>query len=762
MINFVKICYNLDVMKQKITSFFNAYIFLLALVFILGFLMISAKSIDAKNNKASRENNQIIIKFKGSDRLSIIKITDDYNFDKTLEELNNRDDVDYAEPNFIYEASIIPSDKYYGRQWYLEKIQAVKTWDQVREADDFVIAIIDSGVQISHPDLKDNIWQNSKEIPDNKIDDDNNGFIDDINGWDFVNSVSDPAPKFKEGFTDAGILHGTIVAGVAAASGNNATGVTGVTWRAKIMPLKVLGDAGEGNTGDVVKAIDYAIKNGAEVINLSFVGFGFSKSLEAAIKRAYEAGVIVVAAAGNEQEMGNGYSLDETPMYPACHDGSDGVNRVIGVAASDTIDQKASFSSYGFKCVDITAPGISIFSTSVYSPEHQYKGISFDQYYNGYWSGTSMATPMVSGAIALIEEANPRLNKVNVINVLLETADNINKLNPNYLNQLGSGRLNIYNATTKAKEIFSDKSSKLIISPNSNYRSLIKITDEKGYLDQEFTAYSNDFHGGVNISSGDVDGDGIQEVITGAGFGGGPHVMIFNEQGALKGQFFAYAKGFRGGVNVAVCDIDNDGIDEIVAGAGFGGGPHIRIFDNNGNVRGQFFAYNSNFRGGVNVACGDINNDNEVEIVAGAGKTGGPQVRIFNIKGEVKGQFFAYDSRFRGGVKVALGDIDGGARKSGKEIITAPGPGGGPHIRIFDNNGNVRGQFFAFNDNFRGGVNLAAGDIDNDGVDEILAGAGPGGSPHVRVFEYDKTILGSFFAYEENFSGGVNVNIIYK
>ena len=212
--------------------------------------------------------------------------------------------------------AIIPSDIYYTDQWYLQKIKAKEAWDKVRESPNVIIAVIDSGVQINHPDLASNIWINHNEIPNNNIDDDKNGYIDDINGWDFVDNVADSSPKFTQGFTEVGIHHGTVIAGIIAASSDNAVGISGITWNAKIMPLKVLDDKGEGNTEKVVKAINYAVANGANIINLSFVGAGYNDSLNEAIRRAYIAGVIIVAAAGNEENQGHGGSLDSTPMYP--------------------------------------------------------------------------------------------------------------------------------------------------------------------------------------------------------------------------------------------------------------------------------------------------------------------------------------------------------------------------------------------------------------------------------------------------------------
>ncbi len=705
-------------------------------------------------------STEILVKYRNKNTVETIKLKPNESVSKKIEELNDNPAVDYAEPNYLYEASLIPSDTYYGEQWYLDKIQAPKSWDIARDASDIVIAVIDSGVQINHPDLKDNIWVNEDEIPNNNIDDDRNGFIDDVNGWDFVNNTASPEPKFKPDFTEAGILHGTIVSGIAAAIGNNKSGVSGIAWKAKIMPLKVLDDAGEGNTGNVVKSIDYAIANGADIINLSFVGFGFSYSLEASIKRAYDAGLIIAAAAGNEQGEGSGYSLDDTPMYPACHDGKNGENMVIGVAATDTLDQKAIFSSHGFKCVDIAAPGTSIFSTLVYSPKHNTPDKVFDKYYGGYWSGTSMATPMVSAAAALIRSANPALGRDEILNILFNNSDNINKLNPNYLNQLGKGRLNIYSSVSAAEKLLLNKKTSLISSLQSDSFGVIKIMDKDGNVEKKISVFKNDFKGGINISSGDINGDGFSEIIASASGGSEPEVKVLDENGTVLKQFFAYNKNFRGGVKLAACDIDQNGSAEIITAPGFGGGPQIRIFDGEGKVRGQFFAYNKNFRGGAEVACGDVDGDGNVEIVTGAGKGGGPHVRIFDAKGKLKSQFFAYNTNFHGGIKISLGEIDGALRNSKQEIIVSPGAGGGPQVRIFDNYGSLLGQFFAYSQNFKGGVNLSAGDINNDGLAEIITGAGQSGSPHVRAFKKDGELLSSFYAFDQKFDGGVNVGVI--
>ncbi|MDP2736559.1 MAG: S8 family serine peptidase [bacterium] len=738
-------------MRKNVTSFFG--------IFLAGIIIFICHNVlaDTQNNFVADE---ILVKFKASSRPIVIKIARTNDFNEFLSYYSNLSEVDYAEPNYLYKSSIIPSDTYFNNQWYLQKVKAVEAWNNIRESPEVTIAILDSGVQINHPDLRSNIWLNKKEIANNNIDDDKNGFIDDVNGWDFVNNVPDPAPKFKPGFTEDGILHGTIIAGIAAASGNNAAGVAGITWKAKVMPLKILDDKGEGSASKVIKAVDYAVANGANIINLSFVGFGYSQGLDDAIERAYNAGIIVVAAGGNEVGQGDGYNLDETPMYPACLDGANGENRVIGVAATDTIDQKATFSSFGSKCIDIAAPGVSVYSTVVYSPNNYIKDLPFNKYYDGYWSGTSVAVPMVSGALALIAGANPALNRNEIIEALLNNTDNISRVNPNYLGRLGKGRLNVAASVNYAQSILNNKIEKLLIGPKNGLPSLVKITDQDGEKDNEFYAYASNFKGGVSFASGDINNDGQEEIITAAGPGGGPHVRIFNIDGDLVGQFFAFSKTFRGGVNIATADVNNDGNDEIIAVQASDGDSEVKIFNGQGEFLGSFYAYDNKFRGGLNIAAGDIDGNGEDEIITGlaAGKI--PEVRIFKAIGVLQGLFLAYPKTFRGGVKVAVAHVRSGSGSNRADIITAPEKGGGPHVKFFNNKGNLLSHFFAFNSNFRGGVSLAKADVDNDGLDEIVAAAGPGGAPHVRVFEANGRIVGSFYAYEESFSGGVNVGSI--
>lgn len=645
-----------------------------------------------------------------------------------------------------------PKDPYYFYQWYLPKIGAELAWDKINASPNITIAVIDSGVQIDHPDLKDNIWLNSKEIAGNGLDDDKNGFIDDTQGWDFIDNKSDPRPKFSEGWTESGVSHGTIIAGIIAAVGQNQQGVTGVTWKAKLMPLRVLDDRGEGRLGDVVRAIDYAVSNGADVINLSFVSFNYSEAMQAAVRRAYQAGVIIVAAAGNEQSAGSGYNTDKDPIYPACYDGEHGENMVLGVAATDALDQKAKFSSYGYNCVDIAAPGVSFFSTITKggNPDDS------DKLYDGFWSGTSMAAPIISGTIALMAEINPDLNRQEIIDILFNTATDISLLNPTYIGQLGHGRVNVALAVEAARERLFIKSGKILITPMKN-NNKSAIVNNDGAIFKELILNEK---GRVSFVSGDVNGDGQDEIIMAPGQGSEPVVKIFNANGKLLKQLLVADKIFRGGISVASGDVDGDGQDDIITIPATNGLSQLKIFNYKGQLKKQFFVDSKNYRGGFNVASGDLDGAGNDEIVVAYGANAKPQVKIFNYQGKLQGAFMPYDKNFKGGVRVAIANIDGRNNHNKQEIIVAPGPGTLPLVKVYDNHAKLKLKFEAYNSNWQGGVSVAAGDLNSDGRAEIITGAYPGAAPHVRTFNGKGELIDSFYAYEEKFNGGVNVSFI--
>jgi len=632
-------------------------------------------------------DGEILIKIKGESKINLLNYRLGINIDKVIERLKSDSQIQYVEPNYIYRSAFVPDDTYFTNQWGLANIKAPEAWDIETGEPNIVMAVLDSGVDLDHPDLVNNIWINQDEIAGNGIDDDNNGYIDDYNGWDFIDNNYDSSPQFSDSWTLAAIHHGTAIAGVALATGNNAQGIAGVSWSGKIMSVRVLDSQGVGDTLSVAQGIDYAVANGANIINLSFVGDSNSQSLTDAINRANNAGAIVVAAAGNEN-----VNLNENPRYPVCNE------NVIGVAASDQSDIKASFSNFGSNCIDVTAPGIDIYTTVVYEPAQ-----NLNQYYSGGWYGTSMASPYVAGVFLILKSYYPNLSSQEIIQTLLQKADNIDEINASYINHLGAGLINVYQClSTNPIEILIPKN--VLVGPAQNMKPEVKILDKDGNELTKFYAYAESFKGGVKIASGDIDGDSEDEIITGTGTGGGPQVRVFEKDGTVISSFFAYGTNFRGGVNVAAGDLDGDGIAEIITGTGTGGGPQVRIFDKKGQARFTpgFFAYGTNFRGGVNVAAGDLDGDGIAEIITGTGTGGGPQVRIFDKNGQARFTpgFFAYDKNFKGGVNVSTGDVDADKKD---EIITGTVTGT-PHVRILDYNGNKKYQFFAYETGFRGGV----------------------------------------------------------
>ncbi|OWK44404.1 FG-GAP-like repeat-containing protein [Fimbriiglobus ruber] len=287
----------------------------------------------------------------------------------------------------------------------------------------------------------------------------------------------------------------------------------------------------------------------------------------------------------------------------------------------------------------------------------------------------------------------------------------------------------------------------------------VKVFNADGSIRFDFMAYAANFTGGVTVAVGDVNGDGVPDIITGAGPGGGPRVEVFDGvTGALIGNFFAYSPTFTGGVYVAVGDVNGDGKDDIITGAGAGGGPHVKVFDGaTGATLQSFFAYSPTFTGGVTVAAGDVNGDGKADIITGAGPGGGPQVNVFDgATGAVLQSFFAYDVQFTGGVYVAAGDFKGDGVA---DIATGADVGGGPHVKIFDaETGAAFQSFFAGDSGLRNGVTVAAGDVNGDGKDDVITSVGAGGGPHVIVFDAttNATLL-NLSAYPASFVGGVYV-----
>jgi subtilisin family serine protease len=361
--------------------------------------------------------------------------------DKAMQSLANNPEIEYIEPNYIISlhasdraSAVTPTDAMFSKQWGLvntgknsgsifspgvagEDINVSKAWDITKGSTGeqiIKIAVIDTGVDYTHPDLKSQIAVNELEFNGKAgVDDDGNGYVDDIYGYDFANKDADPMD---------GHGHGTHCAGVIGAS-HNSVGIAGVMKNVQIVPIKFLTDAGSGETIDAISSIDYAISRGVNIMSNSWGGGEKEQSLLDAITAAESAGITFVAAAGNESN-----NNDKTPSYPANYE----VSNVVSVGSFTGAGAKSSFSNYGVKTVHVTAPGSTILST----------------YKNGGYanlSGTSMATPHVAGVVGLILSKEPNLTPAQIRERLINTSVKTEKLKTA---SLSAGRVDAFRALT--------------------------------------------------------------------------------------------------------------------------------------------------------------------------------------------------------------------------------------------------------------------------------------------------------------------------
>ncbi len=321
----------------------------------------------------------------------------------------------YVEPDYFSYAGSVPNDERWDDLWGMVQIDAPDAWNIGTGSSNVTVAIVDTGIDQDHPDLVSNLWKNDAEQNGTAgIDDDGNGYVDDKTGWDFFNSDSNP---------DDDHSHGTHCAGTIGAVGNNGAGVAGVCWSVRLMAMKALGSQGGGSSSDLAEAVRYAADNGADIISASYGGSEFSQTEKDAISYAADLGVLFVAAAGNGGDDAVGDDNDSTPVYPANYD----LPNIVSVAATDQIDQLAGFSNYGATSVDLAAPGVDILSTV---PDGAYEEKN----------GTSMATPHVSGAAALLLSVNPSYTHLQLKQALLSTVEPIDDLAGKVLT---GGRLNV-------------------------------------------------------------------------------------------------------------------------------------------------------------------------------------------------------------------------------------------------------------------------------------------------------------------------------
>jgi len=424
----------------------------------------------------------------------------DQSIQQVLAAYSGDPSVEYAELDHIVSVCKIPDDPLYPMQWPLDNtgqdypesgyynpppgtpdcdIDAPEAWDIHTGSPKVIVAVVDSGVDYKHRDLQDNIWVNQRELNGVvDIDDDNNGYTDDIFGYDFINNDSDP-------IDDLG--HGTHCSGIIAARGNNALDIAGVCWNAKIMSLKFLNAEGEGYVSDAATAFYYAVENGADIISNSWGGDDYSETLKEAIDYAHSQGVVMVAAAGN--------SYSDSPHYPAYYE------YMIAVAATNSNDEKPAFSNYG-DWVNIAAPGVDILSLRA---DGTSRGTPYDDY-TTIATGTSMACPHVAGACALLLSLNPTLTSDDVNDILMETGDPIS---PGIC--LSDSRLNLLNA-------------------------MIAAVPSRGYISLEHDVYSCSSVISILLLDCDIMEQGSQEVTLTMG-GSDSETVLLTEEAPAVGVF---------------------------------------------------------------------------------------------------------------------------------------------------------------------------------------------------------------------------------
>jgi len=641
--------------------------------------LVNSKESSVRKNAASLENVFAFVSFTKESA-------------KLLEELRNNPRVAYVEKQPKIYTVYTPDDPQYTQQWHLDKIQSSTAWNIYNANPNnsaVKIAIVDDAVKLGHEDLNSNLWVNPGEIPGNGIDDDGNGYIDDINGWDAANNDNDPNPPSTG--TNSYFMHGTHVAGIAAAVSNNATGVSSISGagqnKVKIIAVKTKEDSSPGGSLETtLEGVQYAIAADADVINMSWGSASFSQTYQNLFITAHNQGITLVAASGNNNS--------QTYFYPASY------LYVVSVGATNQSDQRASFSNYGAR-IDVMAPGVSILST-----------LPLNNNSYGNLDGTSMASPLVAGLAGLMLSYNNTLTPHQIEILLEENCDNIDAQNPNYIGKIGAGRIN-------ADNVIQDLQAENIPSP------------------EEFTAINIDNFPGLDWSTvvwGDYDSDGYLDFVamgnTGWDYSSGPIQPIlftkiyhnngdgtFTDINADISQF--YCGDFSWG------DYDNDGdLDLLMLGTstytGASGGTFSKLYRNDGNniftnVNVPFLG----FFGNANASWGDYDNDGDLDVLLSGQTSSGGKTKIYrNDNGVFVDSNVALPQLQ---ARNAWGDYD----NDGKLDILFSGWGqwGGDLVaKIYHNNGDS--TFTDINAGLDGlGSYCAWGDYDNDGdLDVLLSG----------------------------------------
>ncbi|MBN1879416.1 S8 family serine peptidase [bacterium] len=520
------------------------------------------------------------------DRWFVVTASNGKTDQQLLDALQSLASVETSSLNYYVYMDEIPNDPDFNKQFALPLMEAPAAWDVIKGNSSVVVAIIDSGTDLTHPDLASAIWINPGEIPGNGIDDDGNTYIDDTQGWDF--DGNDNNPNYGNAVND----HGTHVSGIVSAITNNGIGVAGGTWGCPIMILKVFPDSGGGAAvGNVAAAIRYAADNGALVANLS-LGSGSNFAIqEEAVEYAYTAGVTIVAAAGNGGNDGIG---DSTPHYPSANEG------VIGVGNTNRFDSKDGSSNYGEDYVDVYAPGVSIRSTL---PGGNY----------GNLGGTSMSSPMAAALAALIKCQNPSFTPDEILERMQKGCDAIDYSNPAYRGLLDPGRINYFLSLAETPVIRIEKWLIDDSTGNSNFEadvgetvSMELMLKNHSWMDATNVNVTISASSGVTISSAGASYPDIQNKVT---------------RSNLTDFIFTVTESSRTTIPIQV---------DITADGGYSETATFDLSVNNPFPQMQWFPVPS--FGGFNASAraADINNDGFAEIIT-ASNDG--TISVFNRNG---------------------------------------------------------------------------------------------------------------------------------
>jgi len=453
---------------------------------------------DGAIGKSSNLQFKRVSTLSNSFKISVVK-SNNLSTSELIDKLSTDPNIAYIEPNYKYHIATTPNDELFDKQWGLKNIaQEIKgvngvkgadinatiAWNTTTGSNNYVVAILDTGVDYNHTDLSSNIWQNSSECTNswpNGLDDDNNGYIDDCYGYDFAsnnNGDNDYTPYPDLPYSSNHHYHGTHVAGIIGAKANNLDGIAGVNWNIKIMSLKIFQPNGDGYSSDILEAYEYITTmkdKGVNIVvaNASYSGGEHSYIMKQAIENLEDRGVLLVAAAGNNES-----NIDHFKAYPASYD----CKNIIAVAATNNKDELAYFSNYGKESVDIAAPGEDIISTIPSDSHNEYR----------YLSGTSMATPFVTGAVALaysslesnLTNSSPKESAIIIKNHILGTAKTLDSLKEKIKTgarlDLAMAVTNRVNARTTIFNIREQRLSKLQLGGDSNTDSdgdLLTVTN---------------------------------------------------------------------------------------------------------------------------------------------------------------------------------------------------------------------------------------------------------------------------------------------